>query len=611
MARHFNSVYRLEKDSVFFYTDSRNALFWISSTPKRLKVFVQNRVAEIQRSTEGSQWGHISTEDNPADVPTRDITIEELRDKKIWSLGPACLRDPRYVFKSFEAQTLEPEDVCMEEFKSEVFLGFHPEPYQDVLSFAGRVSVGKIYDGFSKLLRMVGRLVAWKGLRDDRELSMKILYRASQFASFKEEMAQIQEGKGCPKGPLNKYSPFIDGCGVLRANTRLSTDECLNYDMRFPVILSSRQSITRLLVKSFHQKFKHPVGLALALSKLQRHYIILGLNRFLTKVAASCLTCRKMQPKPDPPMMGPLPPEITRGSGRAFRTVGLDFAGPFTLRGAGRGLRAPIRHVLLLTCLQTRAVHFEVCTDQTTYSVVMALIRFTCVRGDPEIIYSDNQTSLLGTSQALEAEYKRRKPEGIVWKTIVPRAPHQGGRWERMVRSMKRALLALGESRLLKEDEFLTLLARAADLLNSRPLTRGSKGDLSCFLTPNHFLVGRAETGLVGRVDSGNRLLGEKYRKLEKHIGDLWDRFLDEILLEARSREKWKSPVENLQQGDVVLVLERKLLDDGWEIGVLEDVTLGPDGQARSALVRTPRGTVRRAALHLVLLPKEEEGAGA
>jgi hypothetical protein len=28
-------------------------------------------------------------------------------------------------------------------------------------------------------------------------------------------------------------------------------------------------------------------------------------------------------------------------------------------------------------------------------------------------------------------------------------------------------------------------------------------------------------------------------------------------------------------------------------------------------LVRTPRGTVRRAALHLVPLPKEEEGAGA
>lgn len=57
---------------------------------------------------------------------------------------------------------------------------------------------------------------------------------------------------------------------------------------------------------------------------------------------------------------------------------------------------------------------------------------------------------------------------------------------------------------------------------------------------------------------------------------------MDEILLEAQSREKWRNPVENLQQGDVVLVLERKLLDNGWEIGVLEEVSLGPDGQARS-----------------------------
>ena len=86
---------------------------------------------------------------------------------------------------------------------------------------------------------------------------------------------------------------------------------------------------------------------------------------------------------------------------------------------------------------------------------------------------------------------------------------------------------------------------------------------------------------------------------------------MDEILLEAQSREKWRNPVENLQQGDVVLVLERKLLDNGWEIGVLEEVTLGPDGQARSALVRTPRGTVRRGALHLILLPKEQEDAGS
>jgi len=66
MARHFNAVYQLDKDRIFFHTDSKNALFWISATPKRLKVFVQRRVAEIQRATEKTQWGYVPTGENPA-----------------------------------------------------------------------------------------------------------------------------------------------------------------------------------------------------------------------------------------------------------------------------------------------------------------------------------------------------------------------------------------------------------------------------------------------------------------------------------------------------------------------------------------------------------------
>jgi hypothetical protein len=87
-------------------------------------------------------------------------------------------------------------------------------------------------------------------------------------------------------------------------------------------------------MKNFYQKFKHPEGLALALSKLQRNYIILGLNCFLAKVANSCLACKKLYLRPESPLMGQPPPEITQGAGGAFTMVGLDFAGPFTLRGA-------------------------------------------------------------------------------------------------------------------------------------------------------------------------------------------------------------------------------------------------------------------------------------
>jgi hypothetical protein len=54
----------------------------------------------------------------------------------------------------------------------------------------------------------------------------------------------------------------------MRANTRLREEEYLDFNTRFPLILLSRQSIARLLMKSFQQRFKHPVGLALTLSRL-------------------------------------------------------------------------------------------------------------------------------------------------------------------------------------------------------------------------------------------------------------------------------------------------------------------------------------------------------
>ena len=120
-------------------------------------------------------------------------------------------------------------------------------------------------------------------------------------------------------------------------------------------------------------------------------------------------------------------------------------------------------------------------------------------------------------------------------------------------------------------------------------------------------MVGRADTGLKEKVGSGSHLLGEKYRKLERNAVDLWERFLEEVLLDARSREKWRNPVDNLRQGDVVLILRKNPLEDGWETGIIEEVTTGSDDQVRSALVRTKKGVVRRATLHLVLLPGEDE----
>jgi len=86
-----------------------------------------------------------------------------------------------------------------------------------------------------------------------------------------------------------------------------------------------------------HQRFKHPVGMNLAIAKLERKFIILGINREMQKITNRCITCKRQRPTVGQPMMGPLPTDLTSPRQRAFAVVGLDFAGPFTLKGAGKG----------------------------------------------------------------------------------------------------------------------------------------------------------------------------------------------------------------------------------------------------------------------------------
>ena len=55
-------------------------------------MFVANRVAEIDTANV-SQWKHESGINNPADIGTRAVNVEELQ-KSEWLTGPAWLKRP-------------------------------------------------------------------------------------------------------------------------------------------------------------------------------------------------------------------------------------------------------------------------------------------------------------------------------------------------------------------------------------------------------------------------------------------------------------------------------------------------------------------------------------
>lgn len=65
------------------WSDSMVALQWIAKSPAKLETFQAHRVAKIQELSEGAQWKHIVTKDNPADLASRGCTAKDAKDSLV------------------------------------------------------------------------------------------------------------------------------------------------------------------------------------------------------------------------------------------------------------------------------------------------------------------------------------------------------------------------------------------------------------------------------------------------------------------------------------------------------------------------------------------------
>ena len=76
-------------------TDSEIALYWITSQTKRQKPYVRNRAIEVNRFTKPTDWYHISSEMNPADIGTRKgASIEDVDQNSEWINGRTWMALP-------------------------------------------------------------------------------------------------------------------------------------------------------------------------------------------------------------------------------------------------------------------------------------------------------------------------------------------------------------------------------------------------------------------------------------------------------------------------------------------------------------------------------------
>ena len=185
------------------------------------------------------------------------------------------------------------------------------------------------------------------------------------------------------------------------------------------------------------------------LSAVREKFWILKGHATVKRVLNNCRECRGWKAKVGEQLMSPLPEFRVNPCNYTFQHFGLDFCGPLAVKQGHNHLK---RYVCVFTCMATRANHIEVASALDTSSFMNAFRRFSCRRGYPTDVSSDNGTNFVGAdremregvrrlnSSTLQAALLRKE---VNWHFNPPAASHQGGIWERMIRAIRKVLRVL------------------------------------------------------------------------------------------------------------------------------------------------------------------------
>ncbi|XP_062703517.1 uncharacterized protein LOC134285973 [Aedes albopictus] len=603
----------------YFWSDSSTVVSWIKSDTRRYRQYVAFRVNEILSLSKTEEWRWLGTKINVADEATK------------WGKGPNCNSDSRWMRGPaflYEEKNHWPKDkfVMIEETSEELRLAyvcshFLSVPMIDISRFSKYErllrSMAYVYGFCNRLLQRIGRRPsegAWSVSGEDLRSAERCLWRLAQSDGYPDEVAILTHNKqSTPENQqslgrsssLTNLPPVLDEHGLIRVDGRIAAADYVHYDTKYPVVLPKGHPITDLLLDWYHRKFRHANN-ETVVNEVRQKFFVPKLRSCVRSVAKRCQWCRVYKAVPAVPKMSQLPRSRVTPFVRPFTFVGIDYFGPYLVK---IGRSAVKRWVAIFTCLTVRAIHMEVVHSLSTDSCKKAVRRFIARRGAPQEVYTDNGTNFIGASRELEDEWRKRNinvslsstftDTNTQWRFNPPSAPHMGGCWERMVRSVKTALGTLPESRKLDDESFMTLLAEAEHMVNSRPLTfLPVDSEEQESLTPNHFLM-LSSSGVRQPIKAPaceRKALKGSWDLIQQKLDAFWSRWISEYLPVISRRSKWFNHVTPIKEGALVVIVDGKMRNQ-WIRGRVSRTYPGKDGAVRLADVNTSTGVLKRRAV--------------
>ncbi|XP_029172429.1 uncharacterized protein LOC114941586 [Nylanderia fulva] len=606
------------------WTDSTVVLAWLKQSPARWKIFVANRVHEVQSQVPDAIWHHVPSPQNPADLASRGVQPADLKEHLLWWQGPAWLQLPSTQWpEGSESVTTE----SLTEARAHVHIAQTPNEWELMTRFS---SWTKLLRVTAYIRRFTQRLryrrsqplaspnapvnitkLSLSLAPDEIDSARKFWLKSIQQQLFSTELLRLKDGKSVQKGSkLASLNPFLDNDDLIRVGGRLRHSE-LAEKTKHPIVLASH-SLVSSLIRHIHLQALH-AGSRLTLSILREDFWLIRARQTIRSVLYHCIACTRENAKIIPELMGDLPDYRVRPVARGFSHCGIDYAGPIKVRTTpGRGHKSQKAYIAIFICMTVKATHLELVGDLSTPSFLAAFDRFCARRGVPTAMYSDNATNFQGAQRELATAWhtathdsnilNNLAEKGISWRFIPPSSPHFGGLWEACVRSVKFHLKRVIGAHTLTIEEMSTLLCKVEACLNSRPLGQMSDNyDDYHALTPSHFLIGSSmltmpETSLLDEKET--RLT--RWQLIRQMRDSLWKQWSQDYLHTLQQRPKWRERQSLARVGRLVLLRNPLAPPCAWELGRIVECHPGDDGLVRVVTVKTARSSTSEPSQNYV-----------
>ena len=623
-------------DRVVYWTDSMAVLRYIQNTSARFHTFVANRLTVIHEGSRTEDWRYINTKLNPADYASRGISTNDLIKHENWIKTPNFLSKPEDQWPKSPSQTHENLMDCDPEVKKNVKIAVTKLLDSENTSTDSVKMLIQHYSSWHSLKKAVAwilkvrkellnrarvkRIGTCSSLLDgnhdkpmishqDMKDAEQVILVFIQQQEFSTEMSTPASRNSHVKrsSSIKSLDPFLQD-GLLRVGGRLHRSS-MPAETKHPIILPKDHHVSTLILRQIHVELMHS-GRNHMLARLREHYWLIHAQSAIRKVISKCVICRRQRSKVGQQKMASLPTDRIIPDEPPFSRVGVDYFGPFEVKLRRSHVK---RYGVIFTCLTSRAVHLEVANSLDTDSYINALRRFIARRGQVKKIRSDNGTNFVGAERELKQSLQQWNlsqiqsamlQKNIDWQFNPPAGSHHGGVWERIIRTIRKAMNSVLKEQTLDDEGLHTLMCEIEYTINDRPITKNTDhhSDLEP-LTPNHLLLMKRKPnlppGVFNKTDVYHR---RRWRQVQYMANLFWHRWVREYLPLLQERQKWHDTKRNLQVGDIVVIVDSSAPRNSWPMGVVCETIPDSNGLVRQVKVKTATNTLIRPIDKLCLI---------